>query len=328
MNQILSLTIMSALALHVGFTQAADSPAAYTVSEEKKELEIGGAFTLDAYGQSDRMSHPQLSIGMVNLGASIGVSKNLVASVLLAAENDMHDIWIDQALADYKSDTKPLELIFGLQSIPHGVLSTHLISSPLIADDVGQTLPSVCIITTKRKIKGGAALAIVHADADSVVGIEESDDIGGVLFCDFLHSDVSFTRLSVFINEANVDADLGTSLVLSKITVDVEAHAKLASGGHDQEYPSGYTIAAAYLHNDNLTLAARTEGRSSAFFKDNEFKTSLGATWAFANGIFIAAEVAHRAGGAEGQYQEIALQGGLQHSLTLPGFQRKTLSNP
>jgi hypothetical protein len=140
---------------------------------EKPAMELGGLVTVDYAGQRYHMKEAQIQIGSVELGATVNICDEVKAAITIKAENDLTKMWIDQAMALYTPSVIPnFEAIFGQFTFNHGILTTYLISDPLINDEVEFIKPGIAFNYALGNFKPGLGFTIIHTDADKELGTQ------------------------------------------------------------------------------------------------------------------------------------------------------------
>ncbi len=99
-------------------------------------MELGGVFTLDFNRHVSELDNPYLQMGKAELGANLGLSKELKATVLLHTEGDLKVLSITQAAATLNPEGAPWEMVFGQHTFNYSLLTTRLISDPNIVNEV------------------------------------------------------------------------------------------------------------------------------------------------------------------------------------------------
>jgi hypothetical protein len=291
-------------------------PADTVKAEEKEAMEIGGFVTVDFGGETGRLKQAAFNMGTVELGANVNIKENLKASITLLSENDMSLIGVDQAMATV--DLPGCKTYFGLHVFNHGLLSTHLISDPLILDRVELSAPGGTVTCSVNKSTFGLGMTILRVDTIS-------SQYTAVANWDYAVKEESVLRLSALVSNKTTDADLALIMPVGPVSLDGEVYTQLTvqEGG---TRASGYMAGIAYGINDKLEIAIRNDGISANTFKNMETRIGIGATVNITDEIFCAVEYGHFMPSAGDAVGEIALQVGLESTLKLPGFQRKTLT--
>ena len=292
-------------------------------------MELGGYVTV-IYGSPLDSAKPWLQIGEVDLGANVNISEEVVASVVLKTWSRLDSIWIDQALVSYKPGGVPVELLFGQQTFDHGLLTTRLITNPLILDSLRAELkmPGAIVNGTWGICSGGLGLAVLAGNPTAPAGLQNV--YSSVVNLDIALPNESTARLSSFINKNDIDLDLATNFNFWKLVFDLEGimSAKSTSEqvGVTPAKPSGFYAGALLNVTNRLGLALRADGISWDNFKEMELRYAGGVVVGIKDGIFCAVELAHMAPQVGAGSNEIQVELGLERKIQLPGFQRKTLT--
>jgi hypothetical protein len=321
-------------------TEAAFPDTADT-AEEKEAMEIGGLVTVDATFDPKNKGADRGKIGEVDLSANVNVAEGVTASITVLAEENMAALSIDQALVQAAPKGSPFTFLFGQQTFNFGLLSTRLISDPAITDDVETRGPGVVVSYSNGAFTPALAGSFVHTDAvtervyrlnlsdttvaaiDSAVS-EESNSFEGILNLDFKLGGESTGRLAARYYGDILDISLGSGLVVGPALLDVELYGEIA--GDDQSKKGGYYAGLAYDISDKLQAAVRYDGISTSSFKEITHRIAIGSTMRFSHGIFCALEYSVDDIGSSAKKHELSLQAGLESTIKLPGFQRKTLT--
>jgi hypothetical protein len=311
--------------ISVSIIEAADS----TNVEEREAMEIGGVVTTDLYGAADNLKDATFEIGTVELGANVNLSKSFVASVVVKAEGNLHNLFIDKAVGQYHLNDGPLTYLFGVYTQNHGLLTTHLISDPsIVANEdfdgaVEINNPALSLNLELKKFSLGAALTVLNFEIDSIT---KSNNYAGLLNFDVPFMDESLFRLSSILSQEFVDVDLAAEIIFSGLSADLEVYSRFSYESDDQSL-SGYFAGLAYsFANDHLEIAARYDGTSTDFFNELDHRIGAGFTVNIIDGIFIATEYSYTRTSDGEHSQELAFEVGFENTLKLPGFQRKTLT--
>jgi hypothetical protein len=321
--------------------EPASDTCATAAEEEKEAMEIGGVVTVDAVADPAEKSSASLEVGTVELSAVVNVAQGVVASITLLAEGNLSDISIDEALIEWVPGNKPFSVIFGQQTFNHGLLSTHLISDPMILDAVETAGPGITVNGTFGLFTPGIGVTFYHYDAvtqtkyavnpaDSSISTEEVEIeparnvFAGVVNCDIAFLEESAARLSLKMYGDIVDLAAGAGLNLGRFALDAEIFSELTDANGVKQ--SGYYAGAAVGITERVEAAVRYDGLSDDLFDGIEHRIGLGATVSIKYGIFCALEYSYTGVGTNGGVSEIAAQLGLESTLKLPGFHRKTLT--
>jgi hypothetical protein len=284
----------------------------------KEAMEIGGLVTLDAYGPVNQFEHATFEIGSVYLGANLTLSPEVTASVVVAAESNLSELWIDQALAVFAPTGSAWSITAGQQTLKHGLLSTRLICDPLILDIVELIQPAITVDYTMGSWTPSLALTSVF-DSDTM------PNWAGVAVIDYTNEEfiINTVRISSLISEKKQDINLGLTLVHSKFTLDAEVYSLL--GEENVSLTSGYFAGLAFQVTEKLSCAARYDAISADRFKEKDQRICFGAIYNIRDGIFCAAEFEHLFNFDGTTDNRLNMQIGLENTIKLPGFHRETL---
>jgi hypothetical protein len=319
----------------------AEKPDSTEAADGKEAMEIGGLVTVDASFDPKVAGSGRGEIGEVDLSANVNVAEGVTASITVAAEGNMSALSIDQALVQAEATSAPFTFLFGQQTFNFGLLSTRLISDPSILDDVETKGPGVVVAYRNGAFSPGIAATFVHNDAvalpvyrldlaDTSVTVEDSVVSGEKnLFEGIANLDIAVTeswtgRIAVRFLDDIIDVTVGAGIVCGPVLVDVEAYGEV--NGDAGPKKGGYYTGLAYGLTERLKLAARYDGVSANSFRDISHRIGMGANVGFNHGLFCAIEYSIDGVGRENPRGEIAFQAGLESTIKLPGFQRKTLT--
>lgn len=323
-RSLISIPMIIAL-ICVSMIEAADS----TNVEEREAMEIGGVVTTDLYGPAENLKDATFEIGLVELGANVNLSKNFIASVVVKAKGNLHDLFIYKAVGQYHLNDGPLTCLFGVYTQNHGLLTTHLISDPsIVVDDkfkgvVELDNPALSLNMDLKKFSFGAAFTVLNFEIDSIT---KSNNYAGLLNFDVPFMDESLFRLSSVFSQEFIDADLAAEIIFSGISADLEIFSRFSYDKEDLSL-SGYFAGLAYsFADDHLEIAARYDGTSTDFFNNLDHRIAAGFTVNIIDGIFFATEYSYTKSSDGEHSQELAFEVGFENKLKLPGFQRKTLT--
>jgi hypothetical protein len=318
---IIMKSAVLALAAASAWCFAGEDPEA---KEEKPAVELGGYVTVDYGTDLTSDADPSFGIGEVDLSANVNISPEVVASITLMTYNRLDSLWIDQAMVAWTPSLLPVEFLFGQQTMNHGLLTTRLISDPLLLDDVELVQPSVILNGAMDMFTAGFGFTIL-SELDEL-NFDTTYRYSGVVNIDANLPNESLIRLSSLANGAIMDVDLAGTINFWKCAFDFEAMATKAE--QDSVRASGVYAGLLYDITDRFSVALRGDGVSFSDenFKDIDMRVAGGVTIKIKDGIFCAAEVARRLPSAGGGVNEIAVEVGLEQTIQLPGFQRKTLT--
>jgi hypothetical protein len=311
------------------------------LTEEKEAMAVGGLVTVDAASDPADFSGAHAEVGTVVLSANVNVAEDIVASITLLSEGDLSKISIDQALVQVAPDKKPYTFIFGQQTFNFGLLSTRLISDPVIIDDVETKKPGITANFFLGNFTPGLAVTFFHQDEETVktyslnladttiivrdsVVAGEANRFAGIINLDFKFLEESVVRLATRFYGDIFELNLGAGLKLGPDLVYLELYGEIIDD--DTAKAGGYYAGFAYDFSEMIEAAVRYDGYSRDSFRDIIHRIGIGATFRFKHGIFCAFEYGFNDATSSNVKQEIALQIGLESTIKLPGFQRKTLT--
>ncbi len=317
----------------------ADLREAMNITEEEQEaMELGGLVTLDYGMDVAEPKKPVMQMGKVGLSAVVNISSYIKASIALLAERNMSKITIKQALVEWAPADKPVSVIAGLQRFNHGLLSTHIISDPLLLRLLETITPGVTLNFPVGPVIPGIGINIYHHEEEvesyvndegfvmdsQVVIQEEKYFVGAAVNLDAEFLEESNARLSMILRGEILDLAIGTGLVLGPASIDLEGYYEIMND--DELAASGFYAGFAYGITDEIEAALRYDGLSEDKFTDIEHRIGLGFSIGFKHDIFCAFEYAYGKPFEEDAVNEIGIQFGLESTIKLPGFQRKTLT--
>jgi hypothetical protein len=309
--------------------------------EEKEVMEIGGLVTVDASADLSDIKNTVAEIGAVELSANVNVAEGVVASITLLAESNLSELSIDQALVEIAPENKPFSLIFGQQSYNFGFISTRLISDPSLVDAVETSGPGLAVNLSAGILSPGLAVTYSHnpTETEKVYTInfsdstvqeneitiaEETNYFKGIVNLDLSILEESTIRIASRFDKSHLGLNAASEIILSKAAIDAEFYSELLDD--IDPLAGGWYFGLAYDFSDNFNAGIRYDGYSEDSFTAICHGIGAGATISFKHGIFCALEY-HLDDISSGEVvQELALQVGLESTIKLPGFQRKTLT--
>jgi hypothetical protein len=302
---------------------AADSvTCSATMPPDRPAMELGGFLTADFLSSLDDFSGSTLTIGEVDLGAKVNISEEVVASVVVKSWNKLDSLWIDQALASFRPSRTPIEILFGQQILSFGLLTTRLISFPLIYDDVDLRRPSFVINASKGAVSG--ALGLTFIEKSDGLDAEKRRLYSAIVTIDAQLPNESIARLSSCINKDEAGIDLAGAANAGPFSIDAEFLTTVKSGSGTSR-PSGFYAGVLWNLSKNLGVAVRGDGRSEDNFNALDNRCAIGFSYKIKDGIYGAFEIARSFPHQAAPLNRIAFELGLQQKIELPGFQRKTL---
>jgi hypothetical protein len=312
-----------------------------TIVVEKEAMEIGGLVTVDAAGDPTYKSSASVQVGQVALSANVNIAEGITASITVLAEENMSALSIDQAVVQVAPGEKPFVFLFGQQAFNFGLLTTRLISDPMLIDNVETQGPGLAANFEWGIFTPGAGITYTHTNEETartyrinftdstIVATDsitkpESDLFTGVINCDITLPNESVARFAARFSGDIIDLTLGTGFSAGPLTFDVELYSQVLTD--EDDLTGGYYAGASWSFNDLVQAAVRYDGLSENSFNEIIHRIGFGTTISFKHGIFCAAEYSIDDMGSRTPHQEIALQVGLESTIKLPGFQRKTLT--
>ena len=309
--------------------------------EEKEAMQIGGLVAVDYASPLDDFKSQTLSLGRIELRAVVNINANVRGFITLLTEGDLEKIRFYQAAADLTPDNLPIELIVGQQIFNHGLMTTRLINYPLGYGLVLPNQPGVSAMFTMNNFKislaGLMTETVTSEKCDSVLTIA-GDTIelpgktsaserlpGAVASFDYSFTNSSLLHLSISASHDDIDIDAACALILEKFTFDAEVYSQLrepAGTGKAATYCAGI----AYAISDNVSLAVRNDGLSGDRFRDLTMLFCGGIVVKIFGDCYAAIEYDYTKPPEGDASSAIALEFGLQSTLKLPGFQRKSLT--
>ncbi len=307
-------------------------------NEQKEAIELGGAVSLDFSADPKSIDEGIIELGTVKLSANVPITDGLLASITLKARENLSSVAVDEALVEWTLAKEKLTLIMGQHAYNHGLLSTHLISDPAILDFVETASPGFTGMINLNKICPSFAIGFEKVDAEShdslflngsvieKVTIEDSPEdmkVFGVFAIDIPYLEECNARISTHIRDEFSDIAIGTEIIAKKFTIDLETAIRLSSD--DENKTSGYYVGIAYAFHEIFETALRYDGISEGYYEAVDHRIGIGGTFDIFHGIFASIEYGHSFMNNGDDEGELAIQVGLESTLKLPGFRRKTL---
>ncbi len=287
-------------------------------------MEIGSVITVDLGGAVNELNHPNLEMGTVELSGNMFLSGALSTFVTILSEGDMDAISVDQAFVAYESKGSDISGLIGLHTFNHGLLETHLISDPVIIDNVELKSPGITVTYNKGKTLFGLGMTVFSTE--EILSLTGDDSVSaesyyaGILNSDFVLFDKSLLRISSQVSEEIVDIDLAASMKLGKIIFDMEAFIYLYSPNIDK--CSGFYTGIAYNITDDFEIALRFDGSGENNFSSLDKRLGMGCTVGFLGDMFAAFEFSHVIPQTGDTTQRLAFQIGMDSSVKLPRFKK------
>jgi hypothetical protein len=281
--------------------------------DEKEAMEVGGLLTVDGANKFKDWENTPAELGTVQLSATVHVAENMEGSITLQSENDPDHIAIDQAVGLWTLGDK--QIVFGEQYFRTGLFSTRMISDPLVLDLGEFHQPGVTGAWAKGTMNFGLGLTSLATGPDSALNhdpcLVASVDVAPGSHALRIASQLSRERQAV---------DGAANLVFGMLLLDAEALWRWKDD--DGVAKGGYTAGIALQLNDVVQVAGRWDGLGDEEQALNHQRFGGGVTISLVEHVFGSGEIAWD----EVDGPVFALQMGLQSTLKLPGFQRKTLT--
>jgi len=323
-------------------TSDQDSAQAKTPKPEECEaMDIGGLVTLDYGAPINNFKNQALQIGRIELRAVVNVNQNVKGFITLLSEGDLHKIRIYQAAADLTLQKPSLEFIAGQQIFNHGLMTTRLINYPLGYGLVLPNQPGVTGVYTLGNAKVSLAglmvenasepkpQSILSTRGDTVwlpgATADTSRFLGCVAGADYSFANGSNTHVSMLVSHDKIDLDVACALIVRNLTLDGEIYSQLKMSENGAKAAT-YCAGASYALSDAFSLAFRNDGLSEDRFKDFTMLYAGGCVYKIFGDCYIAFEYDYQKPSMGEAINSIALEFGLQSTLKLPGFQRKSLT--
>ncbi len=302
-------------------------------ARDSLEMEVGGLLTLDAGNRLRDWENTPARLGRVELSAKVEVHPQMEGAITLVSEDNPESIAIDQAVGQWKIGTGAL--VFGQQYFNVGLLTTRLISDPLILEMAEFAQAGLTGLWQYHDFNLGAGLTSLTTGPDSAT----VSDPCLVLNSDWNHAQ-SLLRLSSQWSRHLTAVDAAANISIGPIWIDLEAYWRLrnsnpndgilesseggavnGSASEDLKAKGGYFAGLAADMGRGVEIAVRWDGLASESDVLVRQRFSGGITLTWLGHVFGAAEVGY----AESEGAVFAVQMGLRSDLKLPGFQRKTL---
>ncbi|MGL1903002.1 MAG: hypothetical protein OCC49_12760 [Fibrobacterales bacterium] len=323
--------IIGIMILGTTVSSANDKNGAGSVNLEPA-MELGGVVTIDFGGPTDALKDAPVEVGTVELSANVPVSNDILASITLVGEEGLTSVAIDAAVVEWKLSQVPLTLLMGQNDIGHGLNSTRLISDPLMKGlDFGLNGPSISAVYSAGMFSpfvGGVYLAtpgemsyVVEGTSVQKVESEASGVYRGLVGIEASPSEMMMVRASGSLGKKYQDAVVGSEISIAGLTIDLEGYYQFTDG----DQMSGWYTGVAYQVSDMFALATRYDMSTKNSYDAYGSRIGVGGSFSFAHGLFAALEYGRTLPSEGDGENTIGIQIGLESSLELPGFQRKTL---
>lgn len=279
---------------------------------EKEALEVGGLLTIDAANRFKDWQNTPAELGSVELSAKVHVHENMEAAITLLSESNPEQISIDQAIGEWR--LKHGRIVFGQQYFNLGLLSTRLITDPLILDYGEFSAAGLTGLMESGPLTLGGGITSLATGPDSAL----RHDPCFIVNADLTHNE-SLARLSSQLSKERIAINGAANLILGSWFLDAEAIWRIRD--EDGLSKGGYYAGLAYSPLEAVLIGLRWDGLGDKQSALTHQRLGGGITLTLIEHVFGSIEIAHD----ESDGMVFALQMGLQSTIHLPGFQRKTL---
>lgn len=311
---ISSMYVVIALA-GMGLRANGDTP-----KEEKEAMELGGLLTLDGANNFKDWESTEADLSRVELSSIVHVDENLEGSITLMSATKPDSLVLYQAVGQW---TLPKgKVIFGRQAFNASLLTTRMVSLPLMFDFGEVRNAGVTVLTDHDAMTFGFGLTSLVTGPDSA----SSSDPNAILNFDFA-PEGSLSRLAVQASRKRQAVDAAVNLTIGSLNADVEGMWRWKD--EDGIAKGGFALGLSYSLTKMVSLAARFDGMYNEQIEPGA--TEDGLNHKYVAGCITVSPIDHVFGAAEFGWDEIDgavfdLQLGLQSTLKLPGFQHKSLT--
>ncbi|MBN1127363.1 MAG: hypothetical protein JXA71_00145 [Chitinispirillaceae bacterium] len=320
---VIAQSVLTVLFITVAWCLAAEKETA--AQDEKPAFELGGHVTVDYAKDLAKDTDPSFGIGEADFSANVNVSGEVVASISVRSHHWLDSLRITQAVVAWTPSRLAVEFLFGQQAMNHGLLTTRMISDPLLLDDVELVCPAVIINSPFFDyFRGGFGFTVLSRFDD--LTLENIYLHTAVVNIDALLPGESIVRLSSRANPDGIDIDIAGAVNCGNAGMDFEGLYSTAS--ENRLLASGFYAGLQYAFGKRIYCALRADAVSlaAANFENMDMRIGGGVSFRIKDGIFCALELAQRRPFEGETANEIALEVGLEQTIRLPGFQRKTLT--
>lgn len=196
-----------ATALSIYLAPSVFAAASDTDMGEKEALEVGGLLTIDAANRFKDWQNTPAELGSVELSAKVHVHENMEAAITLLSESNPEQISIDQAIGEWR--LKHGRIVFGQQYFNLGLLSTRLITDPLILDYGEFSAAGLTGLMESGPLTLGGSITSLATGPDSAL----RHDPCFIVNADLTHNE-SLARLSSQLSKERIAIDGAANLIL------------------------------------------------------------------------------------------------------------------
>jgi hypothetical protein len=304
-------TLLAALAA-ASLARAEVATAASTDSVgHRLPMELGGFFTYDLAAPATGWENADipLNLSWMELSARVPVAEHLTGAITILSKDGPTDLRVWQCLASWENGGT--NVVVGQQNFHHGLLSTRLVSNPLIWDSAWLNAPGIEVSRTLGPWTAGIGAWVQRVPGDSATGTTDRNDASGSAYLDCAPVEGSLVRASGAVGEHVQDADLAANLALGPFLLDLEGYGKFRQKGPDL---SGGSAGLAW-QSGAFTAGARYDRLSLDGGDSWEGRASVGTVVQFWEAMFAGLEVSRTDRGSVG----IDLQVGLSSRMKIPG---------
>jgi hypothetical protein len=279
---------------------------------EREALEVGGLLTVDAANRFQDWENTPAELGSVELSAKVHVHENMEAAITLLSESDPQQISIVQAVGEWRLAHG--RLVFGQQYFNLGLLSTRTITDPLILDLGEFSGAGLTGLVTRGMTTIGVGITSLATGPDSALTHDP---------CFIANADLSpgshTLRASSQLSKERIAINGAANLAFGTWLLDAEAIWRVRD--IDAVSKGGYYVGLAFSPVEALQIGLRWDGLGDEGSALTHQRFGGGLTLTLVEHVFGSIEIAHD----EVDGAVFAVQMGLQSTIHLPGFQRKTL---
>jgi hypothetical protein len=282
--------------------------------EDSEAMELGGLLTVDGANKFKDWENTPAQLGSVELSANVNVEANMQGSITLLSEGDPNKIVVDQAVGQWTLSQG--KVIFGQQGFNLGLLSTRTISDPLMLDLGEFKQAGVTLLWIQNAMTYGFGLTSLETMGPDSAAIH---DPCVVLNVDFA-PEGQMHRLGLQASRKRVAVDAALNHTLATWLFDLEGVWRFKD--EDGMAKGGYSAGIAWQVNSWVQPALRWDALGNEEKAVDMQQFTVGITVTPVEHVFGAGEISWDQDGEP----SFAVQMGLQSTLKLPGFQRRTLT--
>jgi hypothetical protein len=288
--------------------------------EDSEAMELGGLLTLDGANKFKDWESTEADLSRVELSSIVHVGQNLEGSITLMSATKPDSIVLYQAVGQWTLPNG--KVIFGRQAFNASLLTTRIVSLPLMYNFGEVRNAGVTLLAEHGPITYGFGLTSLVTGPDSA----SSSDPNAILNFDYSLGD-NLSRMAVQASKLRQAVDGAVNLKFGPVNLDAEGMWRWKD--EDEIAKGGFAVGIAYQLTEMVSLAGRWDGIINE--QDGVIRNEDGLNHQYIAGCLTVSPIEHAFGAAEIGWDEkdgpvFDLQLGLQSTLKLPGFQRKTLT--